>query len=59
MGEALSTDAVRRVLGYVPTWIHNRAIAGRRVSGLFSADYAGEFAKRDPYQMFLNRIRCS
>ena len=55
-GEALSTEAVRRVLGYVPTWIHNRAIAGRRVSGLFSADFAGEFAKRDPYQMFLNRI---
>ncbi len=56
VGDAHSTAAVERVLGYVPTWIANRAIAGKRVSGLFSAAFAAEFAGRDPYQMFLNRI---
>jgi asparagine synthase (glutamine-hydrolysing) len=56
VGAALSTDAVGRVLGYVPTWIGNRGIAGKRMQGLLSADFAAEFPGRDPYQMFLNRI---
>jgi asparagine synthase (glutamine-hydrolysing) len=56
VGAALSTDAVGRVLGYVPTWIGNRGIAGKRMSGLLSAEFAAEFPGRDPYQMFLNRI---
>jgi asparagine synthase (glutamine-hydrolysing) len=56
VGAALSTDAVGRVLGYVPTWIGNRGIAGKRMQGLLSAEFAAEFPGRDPYQMFLNRI---
>jgi len=55
-GEALSTESVRRVLGYVPNWIHARSIAGRRIRPLLSPGFAGEFAGRDPYQMFLNRL---
>jgi asparagine synthase (glutamine-hydrolysing) len=55
-GDALPTDSVRNVLGYVPTWIQNRAIASKRTQGLLAVDFAGEFAGRDPYQMFLNRI---
>jgi asparagine synthase (glutamine-hydrolysing) len=55
-GDALPTDAVARVLGYVPTWIRNRAIAGKRVLPLLSAGFAAEFGGRDPYQVFLNRI---
>ncbi|HKE11250.1 MAG TPA: asparagine synthase (glutamine-hydrolyzing), partial [Myxococcota bacterium] len=55
-GAALPTDSVRNVLGYVPTWIHNRAIAGRRAQPLLAADFFADFASRDPYQMFLNRI---
>jgi asparagine synthase (glutamine-hydrolysing) len=49
-------DAVQRVLGYVPTWIANRAIVGKRMQGLLAPGFAAEFPGRDPYQMFLNRI---
>jgi asparagine synthase (glutamine-hydrolysing) len=55
-GAALATDSVRNVLGYVPTWIQNRAIAGRRAQPLLAPDFSADFAGRDPYQMFLNRI---
>ena len=33
-----------------------RAIAGQRIRPLLSAGFAAEFAGRDPYQMFLNRL---
>jgi asparagine synthase (glutamine-hydrolysing) len=56
VGDELSTEAVRRVLGYVPTWIRNRAIAGKRFQALLSPSFAAEFGGRDPYQVFLNRI---
>jgi asparagine synthase (glutamine-hydrolysing) len=56
VGDSFSTAAVQRVLGYVPTFVANRAVAAKRMSGVFSADFAAEFAGRDPYQMFLNRI---
>ena len=55
-GDALPTDSVRNVLGYVPTWIQNRAIASKRTQALLAGDFSAEFAARDPYQMFLNRI---
>ncbi len=55
-GAGLDTDSVQRVLGYVPTWIGARAIAGHRVRPLLSPGFAQEFAGRDPYQMFLNRL---
>jgi len=55
-GDALPTASVERVLGYVPTWIHNRAIAGHRIRRLLSPGFTQEFAGRDPYQMFLNRL---
>ncbi len=55
-GDALPTDAVQRVLGYVPTWIRNRAIAGKRMRPMLAPDFAAEFGARDPYQVFLNRI---
>jgi asparagine synthase (glutamine-hydrolysing) len=55
-GAALDTGAVRRVLGYVPTWIGTRAILGHRIRPLLAAGFAQEFGGRDPYQMFLNRL---
>ena len=55
-GEGLSTDVVRNVLGYVPTWIQNRAIAAKRFQDLLSPGFAADFAGRDPFQIFLNRI---
>ena len=55
-GEGLPTDSVRRVLGYVPTWMANSSIRARRMQSLFSPAFADEFSGRDPYQVFLNRI---
>jgi asparagine synthase (glutamine-hydrolysing) len=55
-GDALPTDSVQNVLGYVPTWIQNRAIISKRMQPLLAADFSSDFAGRDPYQMFLNRI---
>jgi asparagine synthase (glutamine-hydrolysing) len=40
----------------VPTWIRNRAIAGKRMQPLLAPGFAAEFGARDPYQVFLNRI---
>jgi hypothetical protein len=37
-----------QVLGYVPTWIGTRGIAGCRIRPLLAAGYAQEFAGRDP-----------
>jgi asparagine synthase (glutamine-hydrolysing) len=47
---------VRRVLGYVPTWMANSSIRARRMQSLFAPGFAEEFSGRDPYQVFLNRI---
>jgi asparagine synthase (glutamine-hydrolysing) len=55
-GDALPTDGVRRMLGFVPTWIENTATRGWRTRPLLRADFAAEFGGRDPYTMFLNRI---
>ena len=55
-GDALPTDGVRRMLGFVPTWMEGAANRGWRVRPLLRPDFAAEFNGRDPYAMFLNRI---
>ena len=55
-GDALPTDGVRRMLGFVPTWIEGAATRGWRVRPILRPDFAAEFKGRDPYVMFLNRI---
>jgi asparagine synthase (glutamine-hydrolysing) len=55
-GEAPPLASVRRVLGYVPTWLEAQAMTATRLRALFAPDFAAEFAGRDPYRVFLNGL---
>jgi asparagine synthase (glutamine-hydrolysing) len=55
-GDSLSIEGVRRVLGFVPTFIEGQATRGFRSRSLLADDFAAEFNGRDPYLMFLNRF---
>jgi asparagine synthase (glutamine-hydrolysing) len=55
-GQPPPLTSVRRVLGFVPTWLETHATAATRLRGLFSADFAAQFARRDPYRTFINGL---
>jgi asparagine synthase (glutamine-hydrolysing) len=55
-GDALPLANVRRALGYVPSWLEAFATVAPRLRALFAADFAAEFAGRDPYRIFLNGL---
>ena len=55
-GEALPLASVRRALGFVPSWLEANATAAFRLHALFATEFAGEFADRDPYRVFLNGL---
>jgi asparagine synthase (glutamine-hydrolysing) len=48
--------SVRRVLGFVPSWLEAPATIATRLRALFAPDFAAEFAGRDPYRVFLNGL---
>lgn len=55
-GQPPPLTSVRRILGYVPTWLEVHATAATRLCALFAPDFAVQFARRDPYRVFLNSL---
>jgi asparagine synthase (glutamine-hydrolysing) len=55
-GDARPLGSVRRALGFVPSWLEANATAAFRLHALFTPEFAGEFADRDPYRVFLNGL---
>ncbi len=55
-GTGLPLDSVRRKLGYVPSWIETRSANSVRYRRLFSPEFTEEFAGRDAFRVFLDRI---
>jgi asparagine synthase (glutamine-hydrolysing) len=55
-GGALPLASVRRVLGFVPSWLEAHASAAFRLRGLFARDFGVEYAASDPYRIFLNGL---
>jgi asparagine synthase (glutamine-hydrolysing) len=55
-GEAAPLAGVRRALGFVPSWLEAQATTAARLRALFAADFAAEFASRDPYRVFLDGL---
>jgi asparagine synthase (glutamine-hydrolysing) len=53
-GEALSLDAARRRLGYVPTFLQAKAGLGHRVHGLLAPAFLASFGGRDPAAVMLD-----
>jgi len=51
-----SLDAVRRRLGWVPSWIQTFSTMGRRTTELFSDEMASSIAGMNPYEVALSRI---
>lgn len=47
-GDGLSTAAIERALGYVPTWIAAKAALGKRLHGLLRDDWRSARGDRDP-----------
>jgi asparagine synthase (glutamine-hydrolysing) len=47
-GQSLPLDAVRRVIGFAPSWIETFASNGFKAHGVLAADFLAEQAGRDP-----------
>jgi asparagine synthase (glutamine-hydrolysing) len=47
-GETLPLDQVRRVLGFVPSWIETFASNGLKAKGVLAEDFLNAFEARDP-----------
>jgi asparagine synthase (glutamine-hydrolysing) len=56
IGDSLPTDSLRGTLGHVPSWLEARSGAGVRLRSLFAEGFRAEFADRDPFRVFLNRL---
>ena len=52
----LALDAVRALLGYVPTWLAAKASLGSRVRALLSLDLRARYASTDPYVSLIERL---
>jgi asparagine synthase (glutamine-hydrolysing) len=59
IGDSLPTGSLRRSLGHVPSWLEARSAAGVRLKSLFAEGFRSEFADRDPFRVFLNRLDVS
>ncbi len=53
---SLPTEAVEKALGFVPTFVQTSAQAALSQRPLFAPGFREEFAGRDPYRVFLNRL---
>jgi asparagine synthase (glutamine-hydrolysing) len=52
-GETLPLDAVRRVVGFVPSFLEAKGTLGHRIRGILSEEFLRRHADRDPYQVML------
>lgn len=48
-GDQLSTQAVQRALGFVPTWLAAKASMGHRMHGVLSEDWRQSWSQEDPF----------
>ena len=55
-GEARPLDNVKRLLGFVPSWIETFSARSAKMQELFASDYWGKFGKRGGYQALFNSI---
>lgn len=55
-GSPLAMTSVERRLGYVPSWLETRSANSVRYRKMFRALFMHEFERRDPFQVFLDRI---
>ena len=53
---SLPTGAVEKALGFVPSFVETSAQAAFSQRPLFSQGFCEEFADRDPFRVFLNRL---
>jgi asparagine synthase (glutamine-hydrolysing) len=58
-GEPPPLPSVRRVLGFVPSWLEAHAMIATRLCALFASDFVAEIAGHDPYRAFLNGLDVS
>ncbi len=55
-GAVMPLDSVRRMLGYVPSWIETRSANSIRYRRIFDKQFEQEFEHRDAFRLFLDRI---
>lgn len=55
-GETLDLGAMRRSLGFVPSWVEAKGGLGHRVHTMLSDDFLSAFHARDAYQTFLDTV---
>jgi asparagine synthase (glutamine-hydrolysing) len=55
-GEAQPLDNVKRLLGFVPSWIETFSARSAKMQELFAGEYWDKFGKRDGYQALFSSI---
>jgi asparagine synthase (glutamine-hydrolysing) len=55
-GEQVSTESVRRTLGFTPSWIETTSGALFKLRGLLAEPVRSEFGGRDPYRALLDSV---
>lgn len=55
VGEALSTDGLKRELGFVPTFLAAKSTMGRRIRSLVNDDLLADWNRRDPFVELIHR----
>jgi len=55
-GESLPLDGVRRVLGFLPSWMEAFAARSAKMRSLFDESFLRDFAAREPYHALLSGL---
>ena len=55
-GEAESLENVKRVLGFVPSWIETFSARAKKMRALLSSDFLEKFGKREPFHALLGDL---
>src|SRR5215469_8358593 len=55
-GTARPLDNVRRILGFVPSWIETFSASAMKLMHLLAADFAAEYGQRNSYQGLLSDL---
>ena len=55
-GPGLSTAAVQRRLGFVPSFLQAKATLGRRARAVLTDDFLRDFVRRDPFDELLDAV---
>jgi len=55
-GEARPLDNVKRILGFVPSWIETFSARAVKMHNLLSADFVSQFGQRESYHALLSGI---